>query len=90
MNMRFVAPRKTPSSPLRRYAGGDPALWIDQLFAAKSVEKGGVIRRKITDVDKYVGRDVLLAEVERREFHAVLTGDQFVILCNRGRLQVLT
>lgn len=65
-------------------------LWLRQLFAAKAVQKGGIIRRKIADVDRQIGRDTLLAEVERRGFHAILCGRQFVIICNSGRLQVLT
>ncbi len=63
---------------------------MDQLFGAKAVRDGGVVRRKLKDVDREVGRDILLEEVNRRGYHAVICGGQFIIICNSGRLQVLT
>lgn len=64
--------------------------WMDQLFSAKAVRNGGIVRRKLTDVDREIGRAFLLEEVNRRGYHAVICGGQFIIICNPGRLQVLT
>lgn len=64
--------------------------WLDQLFSAKAVARGGLVRRSIVSVEEEVGRAVLLAEVRRRGFHLVETGGQFVVFCNQGRLRVHT
>ena len=48
-----------------------PDRWIIQLFSAKSVAEGGIIRRKVEDVERLVGRRRFLMEVERRGFHVV-------------------
>ena len=63
--------------------------WLNQVFAAQAVKKGGIVRRKLEDVERQVGREVLLKEVFRRGYHAVICGGQFIIICNPGRLQVL-
>jgi hypothetical protein len=62
--------------------------WIDQIFDAQQVAKGGVVRRQRSDVDRLGPLDDLVAEVKRRGFHMVQIGDQLVILCNKGDLKV--
>ena len=61
----------------------DPEAWIAQLFASQAAREGAVIRRKIRDVERCVGRDGFLAEMRRRGFSVVENAGQFVILCNR-------
>jgi hypothetical protein len=56
------------------------------LFAA--VAAGGILRRPVRDIEKGPGRDALLAEVKRHGFHLIECGDQFIIICNKGRLRV--
>jgi hypothetical protein len=63
--------------------------FIDQLFAAKSVNRAGVVRRAIRDVEREVGRDAFIAEVRRRGFHLVECGGQFIVICNSGQLRIL-
>lgn len=63
--------------------------WLDQLFRAKSVRSGGVIRRKISDVEREIGRDLLELEVRRRGFHMIESGNQLVILCSSEPLRVI-
>jgi hypothetical protein len=58
----------------------DPQVWIDQIFAAKAVARGGVIRRNISWVD---------AEVRKRGYHLVQTGQQFVVICHTGPIHIL-
>jgi hypothetical protein len=67
-----------------------PERWIVQLFAARAVAEGGVIRRKIVDVERLVGRKRFLCEVRRRGFHAIENADQFIVICNQDPLVVLT
>lgn len=60
-----------------------PGLLYDTLFASRAARQGAVIRRKVRDVEKAVGRDAFRAELERRGFSAVENAGQFVIFCNR-------
>jgi hypothetical protein len=62
---------------------------LDDLFSAKAVARGGIVRRAVRDVDREIGRTALLAEVRRRGFHLIECGDQFIVICNRGQMQVI-
>ncbi|MGR3631271.1 MAG: hypothetical protein ACU0A8_04025 [Limimaricola soesokkakensis] len=57
------------------------------MFSAKSAMQGGVLRRKIRDVERYVGRDAFLSEMRRRGFSVVENAGQFVIFCNRDPIR---
>lgn len=56
--------------------------WFRNLFSAKAALDGGVVRRKIRDMERVVGRDRFKAEVARRGFSAVENGDQVIVFCN--------
>ncbi len=60
----------------------NPEDWIIQIFSAKSVEKGGVVRRSTAWVDHEIGRERFIAEVRSRGFHLIEGGRQFVVICN--------
>ena len=66
-----------------------PDLWMKQLFSAKAVNSGGILRRSARDVDQLIGRDVLLAELQARGFRAIENNGQIVIFCNRAPIDVL-
>lgn len=63
-----------------------PPLTLQQFFAEIFVSKAAinsdVIRRKVRDVERYIGRDALLAETRRRGYPVVENAGQFVIFCN--------
>lgn len=59
-----------------------PDQFFHSLFASKAVQDGAVIRRKVRDVERIVGRDLFLAELKRRGYSAVENAGQFVIFCN--------
>ena len=63
--------------------------WIAQVFSAQAVGNGGIVRRKIASVNQYASHQDLEDEVRRRHFHMVITGDQYVIMCNTGHWQVI-
>jgi len=65
-----------------------PKEWLLQVFDAQQVDKGGIVRRSRSDVEKFASFDELLAAVKSRGFHLVETGDQFVIFCHEGSLQI--
>lgn len=57
-------------------------IWLTQLFTSGEARKGGVVKRQVRDVERLVGRDAFLHEVERRGFQAVQNGRHFVVFCN--------
>ena len=63
--------------------------WLEDLFSAKAVGKGGIVRRAVRDVEREVGRTALVAEVRRRGFHLIECGEQFIVICNPGQMQVI-
>jgi len=75
-----------PPRPPGRHPGQD---WLDQIFRAKAATAGGVLRRKVRDVEREIGRDVLELEVRRRGFHLIECGADFVIICNAAPIRIL-
>jgi len=57
--------------------------WLLHLFSSRAAREGSVIRRKVRDVERYVGRREFLAESGRRGFAVFENAGQFVIFCNR-------
>ncbi len=57
-------------------------IWLTQFFTWGEARKGGVVKRQVRDVERLVGRDAFLREVERRGFQAVQNGRHFVVFCN--------
>jgi len=57
--------------------------WISHLFSSHAAREGGVVRRKVRDVERIVGREQFLDEIRRRGFPVVENAGQFVIFCNR-------
>ncbi|MGR3502661.1 hypothetical protein [Pseudaestuariivita sp.] len=60
-----------------------------QLFGAKAAQTGGIVRRSKRAVEREIGLDHLLREVERRGFHLVECGDQYIVICNPGEIRIL-
>ena len=60
-----------------------PEAWLVHLFSSQSARGGGIIRRQVRDIDRYLGRDAFLAEMRRRGFPVVENAGQFVIFCNQ-------
>ena len=75
-----IIPRPAPPAPL---------AWMDSLFQAKAVQKGGIVRRALRDIDREVGRQAFIDDVRRRGFHIVECGGQFIVICNPGQLTVI-
>jgi len=70
-----------------RSTSGNPAYFY-QLFSAKAARTGGVVRRAVRDVENEIGRDALIAEVDRRGFHLIECAGQFIIICAPDHLTV--
>ena len=66
-----------------------PDRWLHQLFSAKSVAKGGVVRRSVTWVESEIGRDTFVQEVRLRGYHLFEGGGQFIVVCCSGPIRQL-
>ena len=67
----------------------DPEGWTDEVFSAKAVARGGVIRRDLRWIDREVGRERFMSEVRQRGFHLIEPGDQWVAICHSGFFRVI-
>jgi len=52
------------------------------MMSSRAARDGGVVRRKVRDVERIIGRAAFEAEIRRRGFHVVENAGQFVIFCN--------
>lgn len=62
----------------------DPERMLSRMFSSKKVAGGGVFHRAVRDVERLVGRDRFLREVEKRGFQCLENNGQFLVLCNRA------
>ena len=74
---------KNPRPPI------SPDLWLRQMFSVRAACEGGVIRRKIRDVDRIVGCAAFEAELRRRGYRAVENAGQYVVFCNAEPVRVV-
>lgn len=65
-----------------------PQHWVTHVFSSKAAREGGVVRRKIRDIERYAGLDAFLLELDRRGFSAVENAGQLVIFCNQEPVRV--
>ena len=63
--------------------------WAEAIFSAKAAGRGGIVRRAVGDVEREVGRDAFIKAVQRRRFHLIECGGQFIVLCNTGLAQLI-
>ena len=66
-----------------------PDRWIVQFFSARAVAEGGIARRSVADIERLVGRQRFLSEVQRRGFRAIENAGQIVVFCNRDDVRIL-
>lgn len=59
-----------------------PELWFRHLFKAKSALDGSVVRRKVRDMERIVGRKAFECELRRRGYSAVENAGQVIVFCN--------
>lgn len=64
--------------------------WMTHLFSAKTARQGGVVRRKLRDVERYVGRDVFEAELKRLGYHTAENAGQLIAFCNQEPIRVIS
>lgn len=54
------------------------------------MQEGAVIRRKARDIERFVGMERFMAEIDRRGYQVAENSGQFVIFCNRAPIRWLT
>lgn len=59
-----------------------PDTWLEQVLASKEARSGGIVKRQVRDVERIVGRDAFLAEIERRGWQVVRNNRHYVVFCN--------
>lgn len=64
-------------------------LWVRQIFSSKAAQDGTVVRRKVRDVERLVGRERFELEIRRRGFRAIENGGQYIILCNHDFVRLI-
>ncbi len=62
----------------------NPDFWLAQVFSAKSVANGGVIRRNRTWVEAEIGIDRFVQTVRARGFHLIEAGQRLIVNCHNG------
>lgn len=62
----------------------NPEFWLAEIFSAKSVLNGGVVRRARRWVEAEIGLDRFEAAVRARGFHLIEAGGQLVVICHSG------
>lgn len=62
----------------------NPHFWLNQIFSAKAVLNGGVVRRSRRWVEAEIGHDLFERTVRARGYHLIETGDQLVVICHSG------
>jgi len=65
------------------------ADWINQIFESDQARNEGVVRRSRDSVKQYASFQALRAEVRRRNFHMIRSGEQYVIFCHTGELRLI-
>jgi hypothetical protein len=68
---------------------GGADRWMVLFRSACASAEGGVVRRRIVDVDGTVGADRFLAEVRRHGWRVARNADQYVVFCNRDPVEFL-
>lgn len=66
-----------------------PHEWVNDVFSSRAASTGGVVRRKLRDIERYVGRAEFEQELKRRGFHAIENAGQMVIFCNQEPIRVV-
>ena len=59
-----------------------PERWLAQLLSSGEARKGGIVKQQIRDVERLVGREAFIAEIERRGFQVLENGRHFIVFCN--------
>lgn len=63
--------------------------WIDQILESQIAERGDVVRRKISSIDKEASQAEVKQECAKRGYHIVQPGDQWLIFCDKASVKII-
>ncbi|MCY4180329.1 MAG: N-(5'-phosphoribosyl)anthranilate isomerase [Litoreibacter sp.] len=66
-----------------------PDIWFAQIFSSKAAQRGGIVRRSVSDVERIFGRQDFEDRIRRRGWRAIENGGQYVICCNREAIRLI-
>jgi hypothetical protein len=66
-----------------------PEIWLRDVLSSKAVAQGHVIRRKVRDIERFVGMARFLEEVRQRGFRAVENRGYVIVFCNQAPIRRL-
>jgi len=64
------------------YRPKTPEDWMRHLFSAKAAKDGGVVRRSVRDMERF------LAEMQRRGFTVAENAGQVIVFCNAEPVRI--
>lgn len=64
-----------------------PQAFFAEFYGSQAAIRGEVVRRKVYQVERLIGRDVFLAEAVRRGYPVIENAGQFIVFCNRGPIR---
>ena len=74
-----------PRHPSRsRPVPQSPDGYIADVFSVRSAQAGGVVRRKVGEVERVAGRAPFLAYCRAHGFQVIENNGHFIVFCNRA------
>lgn len=64
-----------------------PYIWLENVFSAAQVRKGGILKRQVRDVERICGQDLFLSQARERGFQVLRNGRHFIVICNSEPVQ---
>ena len=58
--------------------------WLANVFSSRAARTGGVVRRKVRDVERLAGRRAFLEFALSRGYQVLENNNDFVVFCNSG------
>ncbi len=65
------------------------SAWTNQIWKSAIAKRGGVVRRKVTSIQRFSSLAHLKAECKRRKFHVVEHRGQWLIFCDKGAVKII-
>lgn len=88
LNLRFTfAPHIRVMRP--HFNTLSPENWLRDFFGSQAVTHGQVVRRKRRDIERFVGMERFLEELDTRGFQAVENREQIIVFCNNAPIRRL-
>ena len=74
----------------RQHPISSPDAYLTDMFTSRVAAEGGVVRRRRRDIERYVGQDRFLAELQRRGYRAIENAGHVIVFCNQDPIRTLT